>query len=259
MRRVELLNRSSGRRWDLGGIPGRLAPGSGGFTLVELIVVMAIFGLVMAALYNIFASSNRLYLAQDEIVDAQQQARTGLEIIGRQVRMAGYISSKNSATGADPITSGAWSTAPGAATAAIEEAQDPSQTGNGSTVLSFKADLDGDTNTDAVRYVYYTNAATNVALRNTITCQITTWNGGWGTPTTEQVFLDNIQAFSLTYQMADGTTSTHPDPATLANIRGVTINLTAQTQNAVEPYQSGKGIRTRQLVSNIQIRNAGLT
>jgi prepilin-type N-terminal cleavage/methylation domain-containing protein len=258
MRRVELLNRSSGRRWDLGGIPGRFARGSGGFTLVELIVVMAIFGLVLAAFYNIFATSNRLYLAQEEIVDAQQQARTGLEIIGRQVRMAGYISPKNSATGADPITVGAWSTAPGAATAAIEEAQDPSQTGDGTTVLSFKADLDGDTNTDAVRYVYYDSTYADAARRNTITCQIRTWNGvDWITlDSHEQLFLDNIQAFSLTYQMTGGANTT--TPATLADIRGVTINLTAQTQNAVEPYQGGKAIRTRQLVSDIQIRNAGL-
>jgi hypothetical protein len=33
----------------------------------------------------------------------------------------------------------------------------------------------------------------------------------------------------------------------------------AQTAHAVEPYEGGKFVRTRQLISNIQIRNLGLS
>jgi hypothetical protein len=64
-----------------------------------------------------------------------------------------------------------------------------------------------------------------------------TWSGGaWADPSGvgEQLFLENIQNLTLTYQMADGTTSTAP-----ANL--------------------GKFVRTRQLISNIQIRNLGLS
>jgi hypothetical protein len=87
-----------------------------------------------------------------------------------------------------------------------------------------------------------------------------TWSGGaWADPSGagEQLFLENIQSLTLTYQMADGTTST--TPANLEDIRGVVINLVAQTAHAVEPYEGGKFVRTRQLTSNIQIRNLGLS
>jgi hypothetical protein len=57
--------------------------------------------------------------------------------------------------------------------------------------------------------------------------------------------------------MADGTPST--TPADLEDIRGVVISLRAQTTSEVEPYEGGKDYRYRELVSNIQIRNLGLS
>jgi prepilin-type N-terminal cleavage/methylation domain-containing protein len=224
-----------------------------GFTLVELLVVMAIFGLVMAGLYTIFVSSNRLYLAQEEIVGAQQEARTALEIIGRQVRMAGCIAEQNRIGGADAISAAAWG---GDLRAGIEQAAVDAAAKI--TALGFKTDLDGDGKTDAVRYVYYHGDHATVSRRNTITCQIKTWSGGaWTYDTGEQLFLENIQNLVLTYQLEDG--STTETPAKPEEIRGVNINLTARTGKAVEPYQGGKGYRTRQLISNIQIRNLGLS
>jgi prepilin-type N-terminal cleavage/methylation domain-containing protein len=224
-----------------------------GFTLVEMLVVLAIFGVVMAALYTIFVSSNRLYLAQEEVVGAQQEARTALEIIGRQVRMAGYIAEQNQVGGTDAISAAAWG---GDYRLGIEEAR--VDAGAKITALAFKADLDGDGKTDAVRYVYYHGDHATPSRRNTVTCEIKTWSGGtWTSDTGEQLFLENIQNLVLTYQLADGTTT--ETPATLEDIRGVNINLTARTDKAVEPYQGGKGYRTRQLISNIQIRNLGLS
>jgi prepilin-type N-terminal cleavage/methylation domain-containing protein len=224
-----------------------------GFTLVEMLVVMAIFGLVMAGLYTVFVSSNRLYLAQEEIVGAQQEARTALEIIGRQIRMAGYIAEQNRIGGTDAISAAAWG---GDYRYGIEQAS--VDAGAKITTLAFKADLDGDGKTDAVRYVYYHGDHPTASRRNTITCQIKTWSGGnWTSDTGEQLFLENIQNLVLTYQLADG--STTETPAKLEDIRGVNINLTARTGKAVEPYQGGKGYRTRQLISNIQIRNLGLS
>jgi prepilin-type N-terminal cleavage/methylation domain-containing protein len=46
-----------------------------GFTLVELIVVIGIFSVVMAAIYSVFVRSNRVYISQEEVVAAQQEAR----------------------------------------------------------------------------------------------------------------------------------------------------------------------------------------
>lgn len=61
-----------------------------GFTLVELLVVMAVLGLVMGAIYGLFQTSNRTYVVQDHVVAMQQDARFGLDHLGDHMRMAGY-------------------------------------------------------------------------------------------------------------------------------------------------------------------------
>ena len=252
MRRALLAKRHSYGPWQVSWDHGHMAKNHG-FTLVEMLVVMAIFGLVMAGLYTVFVSSNRVYLAQEEIVGAQQEARTALEIIGRQVRMAGCIAEQNRIGGADAISAAAWG---GDYRFGIEAAL--VDAGAKTTALAFKADLDGDGKTDAVRYVYYHGDHPTASRRNTVTCQIKTWSGGaWINDTGEQLFLENIQNLVLTYQLVDG--SATETPVKLDEIRGVNVNLTARTGKVVEPYQGGKGYRTRQLISTIQIRNLGLS
>jgi prepilin-type N-terminal cleavage/methylation domain-containing protein len=232
-----------------------------GFTLVELLVVLAIVGIVMGGIYSVFIRSNQVYISQEEVVAAQQEARSALDILGREIRMAGFIAANNKTGGLDPITAPAWA---GSADSAIEIAavNDVAKT----TTLAFKSnldgtdsDLDGTDDTEAVRYVYYHSDHPDVSRRNTLTREVLIWDGGWVDPSGEgeKVFLENIQDLTLTYQLADGTTD--DNPADLENIRGVVISLTAQTSIAVEPYEGGKHIRTRQLISNIQIRNLGLS
>jgi prepilin-type N-terminal cleavage/methylation domain-containing protein len=225
-----------------------------GFTLVELIVVIGMFSIVMAAIYSVFVRSNRVYITQEEVVAAQQEARSALEILGREIRMAGLIAADNKPGGFDMINAAAWAANPDSA---IEIAT--VDVANRTTTLAFKSDLDDDGNTDAVRYVYYHGDHATASRRNTLYREIATWSGGsWDYLTgSEQLFLENIQSLTLTYQMADGTTSTAP--ADLEDIRGVVINLVAQTAHALEPYEGGKFVRTRQLISNIQIRNLGLS
>jgi len=61
-----------------------------GFTLVELLVAMAISGIVMAAVYTAFVTQQKSYTVQDQVAEMQQNARVGLDMIAREVRMAGY-------------------------------------------------------------------------------------------------------------------------------------------------------------------------
>ena len=221
-----------------------------GFTLVELLVVMAIFSIIMGGIYSVFVRSNRVYISQEEIVAAQQEARSALDILGREIRMAGFIAADNKIGGADPINLPAFA---GSANSAIEIAT----VGVDTTTLAFKSDLDGDGNTDAVRYIYYHSSHPNASRQNKLYREVMTYNGGWNVPIGEQLFLENIRNLTFTYQMVDGTTD--PAPANLDDIRGVVINLEAQTTIAVEPFEGGKRVRTRQLTSNIQIRNLGLS
>ena len=226
---------------------------SQGFTLVELLVVIAIFSIVMTGIYSIFVRSSRVYISQEQVVAAQQEARSALDILGREIRMAGFIAADNQPGGLDLITGPAY---PGGADSAIEIATVDAATRT--TTLAFKADLNGDGKTDAVSYVYYHSDHATASRRQTLYREIRTYNTGWMDPVgSEQLFLENIQSLTLSYQLADGTTSTAT--ADLKDIRGVVISLIAQTANAVEPYEGGKRVRERELQSNIQIRNLGLS
>ena len=221
---------------------------------MELLVVIAIFSIVMTGIYSIFIRSNRVYLSQEEIVAAQQEARSALDILGREIRMAGFIAANNKPGGFDKIIGAAYA---GSDESNIEIAT--VDTAARTTTLAFKADLDGDGQTDAVRYVYYHSDHAIANRRNTLFREIATWSGGsWDyLAGGGQLFIENIQDLTFTYQLADGTTSTAP--ADLKDIRGVVISLTAQTAHAVEPYEGGKRVRERKLQSNIQIRNLGLS
>jgi prepilin-type N-terminal cleavage/methylation domain-containing protein len=61
-----------------------------GFTLVELIVVVAILGIVGGAIYTLFQTSSRTYVVQDHVVAMQQNARYGLDYLADHMRMVGY-------------------------------------------------------------------------------------------------------------------------------------------------------------------------
>lgn len=61
-----------------------------GFTLVELLVVLALTGIVTAAVYKSFTAQQQVYVAQDQVAGMQQDIRASLEIMIKELRMAGY-------------------------------------------------------------------------------------------------------------------------------------------------------------------------
>lgn len=62
----------------------------GGFTLVELLIVLVVTGMVSAALARVFVSQVRSYRGHDETMQAVLEARTGLDLIVREARQAGF-------------------------------------------------------------------------------------------------------------------------------------------------------------------------
>ena len=68
---------------------GQRADGSTGFALVELLVGLAVAGLVLLALTGLLQQGGQAYLAGTTRLDAQQSARVALERLGRELRGAG--------------------------------------------------------------------------------------------------------------------------------------------------------------------------
>ena len=65
----------------------RLAPG--GFTLVEMIVVVFLFALAMLGVLSVFDASARINKSEQDVADAQGAVRYGIYAMTRAIRMAG--------------------------------------------------------------------------------------------------------------------------------------------------------------------------
>ena len=63
--------------------------GTGGFTVTELVLALAIMMMVMAAMVSLLISLNRVYTTQNVAAGIQQVTRAGINIMTRNIRMAG--------------------------------------------------------------------------------------------------------------------------------------------------------------------------
>ncbi len=80
-----------------------------GFSLVELMLAMALGLVVLAAMYGVFTLQNKTFSNQEQIVEMQQNVRAAMNIMTRELRMAGYDPTGLAAAGitqagADSIT-----------------------------------------------------------------------------------------------------------------------------------------------------------
>jgi type IV pilus assembly protein PilW len=61
-----------------------------GFTIVEILVALAIGAIVMAAAYSMYISQQKSYQINEEVVALQQNLRAAMYFLERDLRMAGY-------------------------------------------------------------------------------------------------------------------------------------------------------------------------
>lgn len=71
---------------------------TGGFTIVELLVAMAISLIVMAGIFSTFKSQQDSYVVQSQVSVTQQNLRAALFMITRDIQMAGYYTDMVSGT-----------------------------------------------------------------------------------------------------------------------------------------------------------------
>ena len=182
-----------------------------GFTLTELLIAMAVAGIVMAGVYSAYSSQQRSYIAQEQVVAVQQNLRVAMYFMEREIRMAGC----------DPK---------GSAGAGIRTASPNSIritmdiTGGENDGL----DNDGDSNIDEADEANFGDGDTN-DVNEDITYSLYTSGGiqklGRKKPSTNnQPVAENIDALNLVYLDKDENTT-----ITLAEIRSVQITLVART------------------------------
>ncbi len=85
------------------GIPDR---GSGGFTLVELVISLAVGMVLLSAMYGVFEIQNKTLSVQEQVAQLQQGVRAGMDMMIRDIRMAGYDPAGTAGAGLMSIDSG---------------------------------------------------------------------------------------------------------------------------------------------------------
>jgi prepilin-type N-terminal cleavage/methylation domain-containing protein len=68
-------------------------PYNGGITLIELLIALVIFGTIAGAVYRLSVNHTQAYAIQDQVVEVQQDIRVAMDIILRDLRMAGFQTS----------------------------------------------------------------------------------------------------------------------------------------------------------------------
>ncbi len=210
----------------------RITGKESGFTLVELLIYMAIFVVVLGSMYSIMISNTRSYSSQENRVEMTQDLRAAMNLMVRAIRMAGCNPEDIDNVGF------------------VDEADAEDRYDTDADSIHFTMDIDADgsiANTENINYYRDNVDGIDKIMRRT---------GGGGV----QPVAENITALTFSYRFADGDTGT-PDETDadttndLDDIRSVQISITGQT--ATQDAVTG-GMITRTQTTWVQVRNAGL-
>lgn len=61
-----------------------------GTTFLEVMIALAIMGLVTTAIFKLYITQHKNYMTQDDITTIQQNVRASIDELSRHIRMAGY-------------------------------------------------------------------------------------------------------------------------------------------------------------------------
>lgn len=223
-----------------------------GFTIIEVMIALLISGLVIAAVYSAFRSQQDSYLAQEQVVEMQQNIRAGVDLMAREIRAAGYDPSQNANAGVTVATVGQFAFTK-------DDNEDGDVLGSGEAI-TFGFSLDNDANGDGI--VDDLNGDT---IQNDVAPLARNSGSGF------QPIAENIQAVEFYYILANGTATTAP--AIVANVRSVQVTVLARAGNADRKFINtqmyttpsgaswgpfGDNFRRRLVTIHVKCRNMGL-
>ena len=222
-----------------------------GFTLVELLIAMTIGLIILAALSSTFLMQRKTYDIQEQIVEMVQTARAAMDMMTREIRMAGYDPTGTGGKGFINNADDRYDTDANSIHFTTDIGDGIDNDGDGRVDESDETFCDGDTNDtneDINYYLYTANGIQKIGRRT----------GGAGSP---QPIAENITGLSFSYRFADGGTGI-PDETDgdntndLDDIRSVQFSITVRSAKP-DPNING-GYRTHTLTSFITPRNLGL-
>jgi len=202
-----------------------------GFTLVEMMIAVAIFGIVMTGVYQTYDSQQKTYIKKDQVIDMQQNHRTAIYFLGQELRMAGYDPTGDANMGSSTATT---ITSPGFTKAGIHEFEitmdqdgDMTIAGTNETIrYALSNDDDGDGISDSIDADWVNSGAE---------CNLGRETGGAGGL---QPVANNIDAVEFLYVLKDGTVTESPSANELVDIRGIIVSVLARTKNRIKGYRN---------------------
>ncbi len=195
-----------------------------GFSLIELLVTIVLSSIVMGAIYSVYRVQTRSMKVQENRMEAQQYARSVLDLMVREIRNVGYF----------PV--GACSTTPANSDGIIT-----------ADAQSFQFVYDADADNDCAgpdENIAYAYAAANKDITRAV-------DGG-----AAQVLTDgNATNLDLKYFQQDGTELTRPvtDSDLKKTIKRVLISITVQSKDTGTEFGGGQINAT--MTSNVDLRN----
>jgi len=200
--------------------------GPRGFSLIEMLIAMTVGLVVLGAMYNVFTIQNKAFGNQEEIVAMQQGVRAAMDMLAREVGMAGY----------DPV--------------GVNSDTDGANDFSGVTVsgsqLQIKADMRGaNPNDPPDGIIQATSQENTVYVFNAANKRITRNIGAGAQP-----FAENIDAFTFEYLDGSGSVT-----AASADVRRIRITITGRTTRPDPSYSPNGGYRTYTLISVVAPRN----
>ena len=192
-----------------------------GFTLVKLLIAMAVGLIVLGAVYALFTVQSKHLATQEQLAELHQNARVAMDIMVREISMAGYNQTTDPATIASvPRCTNALVTA-GTSCVGITYA--------GNNTIKFTADLNGNGSITPDDPSTGDNADENVAYDADLSLGIKSFRRNSKYTKSGSAYQPVVEyVHSLSFEYYDGAT---PPALTaiLANIRRVKITIVTHT------------------------------